>query len=103
MCGAPEQAEGLPALTAEQIGEQAVVQGVVRADGDAVPGAYVRLLDAGGDFVAEVRTSATGHFRFFAADGDLTLSVLAPGGVKGVATVIAAKGSVAESEITLAA
>lgn len=103
MCGAPEQAEGLPALTAEQIGEQAVVQGVVRADGDAVPGAYVRLLDATGEFVAEVRTSATGHFRFFAADGEWTLSVLAPGGVKGGATVKAAKGEVADSEITLAA
>ena len=103
MCGAPEQAEGLPALTAEQIGEQAVVQGVVRADGDAVPGAYVRLLDATGEFVAEVRTSATGHFRFFAADGEWTLSVLAPGGVKGGATVKAAKGEVAESEIALAA
>jgi uncharacterized protein YfaS (alpha-2-macroglobulin family) len=103
MCGAPEQAEGLPALTAEQIGEQAVVQGVVRVDGDAVPGAYVRLLDSTGEFVAEVRTSATGHFRFFAADGDWTLSVLAPGGGQGRATVTAAKGEVAESEITLAA
>ena len=103
MCGAPEQAEGLPALTAEQIGEQAVVQGLVVAGGEAVPGAYVRLLDSSGEFVAEVRTSATGHFRFFAADGDWTLSVMAPGGVTGTATVSAARGRVAESEITLAA
>jgi len=103
MCGAPDQPVGLPALTAEQIGEQAVVQGIVRSAGEAVAGAYVRLLDSSGDFVAEVRTSATGHFRFFAADGEWTLSVMAPGGVRGTAAVTAAKGSVAESEIALAA
>ena len=44
-----------------------------------VAGAYVRLLDSGGEFTAEVPTSATGHFRFFAGDGD-NLRTLAPGG-----------------------
>jgi hypothetical protein len=41
-----------------------------------VPGAYVRLLDSTGEFVAEVVTSATGDYRFFAAPGTWTLSVL---------------------------
>ena len=41
-----------------------------------MPGAYVRLLDATGEFTAEVVTSATGDFRFFAAPGKWTLSVL---------------------------
>jgi uncharacterized GH25 family protein len=34
------------------------------------------LLDGGGEFTAEVVTSATGDFRFFAAPGSWTLSVL---------------------------
>ena len=40
---------------------------------ESVAGAYVRLLDSSGEFTAEVPTSATGHFRFFAADGNWTL------------------------------
>ena len=38
----------------------------------------VRLLERTGEFTAEVPTSATGHFRFFAGDGDWTLRTLAP-------------------------
>jgi hypothetical protein len=41
-----------------------------------VPAAYVRLLDSTGEFTAEVVTSATGDYRFFAAPGAWTLSVL---------------------------
>ena len=40
--------------------------------GESSRGAYVRLLDSSGEFTAEVPTSATGHFRFFAADGNWT-------------------------------
>ena len=40
---------------------------------ESVGGAYVRLLDSSGEFAARVPTSATGHFRFFAADGNWTL------------------------------
>jgi len=53
-----------------------VVYGVVSKQEAPVPGAYVRLLDATGEFTAEVVTSATGDFRFFAAPGTWTLSVL---------------------------
>ena len=59
--------------------KEAVIQGRVLRGDDPVAGAYVRLLDSGGEFTAEVPTSATGHFRFFAGDGSWTLRTLAPG------------------------
>ena len=40
-------------------------------DGEPVTG-YVRLLDSTGEFTAEVPTSATGQFRFYAAEGTWT-------------------------------
>ena len=49
---------------------------MVSKDAAPVPGAYVRLLDGTGEFTAEVVTSATGDFRFFAAPGEWTLSVM---------------------------
>lgn len=74
MCGAPAQTPTLPAGI--DLTKETVIYGVV-SHGDApVPGAYVRLLDDGGEFTAEVVTSATGDFRFFAAPGRWTLSVL---------------------------
>jgi hypothetical protein len=74
MCGAPAQTPSLPAGV--DLEKETVIYGVV-SHGDApVPGAYVRLLDSTGEFTAEVVTSATGDFRFFAAPGVWTLSVL---------------------------
>src|SRR3954454_7697755 len=74
MCGAPEQTPTLPAGI--DIEKETVIYGVVSKDEAPVPGAYVRLLDEGGEFTAEVVTSGTGDFRFFAAPGTWTLSVL---------------------------
>ena len=74
MCGAPAQTPVLPAGI--DIEKETVIYGVVSAEDAAVPGAYVRLLDGTGEFTAEVVTSATGDFRFFAAPGSWTLSVL---------------------------
>jgi uncharacterized GH25 family protein len=74
MCGAPEQSPTLPAGI--DLEKETVIYGVVSKDGAPVPGAYVRLLDATGEFTAEVVTSASGDFRFFAAPGTWTLSVL---------------------------
>jgi len=74
MCGAPAQTPTLPAGV--DLDTETVIYGVVSKDGAPVPSAYVRLLDATGEFTAEVVTSATGDFRFFAAPGDWTLSVL---------------------------
>jgi uncharacterized GH25 family protein len=74
MCGAPEQTPTLPAGI--DVEKETVIYGAVTKDDAPVPGAYVRLLDGTGEFTAEVVTSATGDFRFFAAPGDWTLSVL---------------------------
>jgi len=74
MCGTPAQTPTLPAHI--DIEKETVIYGVVTKDGDPVPGAYVRLLDSSGEFTAEVVTSATGDYRFFAAPGSWTLSVL---------------------------
>ena len=98
MCGAT--AGGL-SLDGVDVAKEAVVQGQVLRDGEPVSNAYVRLLDRGGEFTAEVPTSATGHFRFFAADGDWTLRTLAPRAETVDQSVEAAVGSIAEVTITL--
>nr|WP_218566108.1 DUF1416 domain-containing protein [Vallicoccus soli] len=77
-----------------------VIQGVVQREGQPVGGAYVRLLDTDGEFTAEVPTSATGHFRFFAAPGTWTLRTLAPGASVD-RTVVAQQGVVSELEIAV--
>jgi len=74
MCGAPAQTPNLPAGI--DITKETVIYGVVSKNDAPVPGAYVRLLDSTGEFTAEVVTSASGDFRFFAAPGSWTLSVL---------------------------
>jgi hypothetical protein len=78
-----------------------VVQGRVTQNGTAVPVGYARLLNAGGDFVAEVPLGDDGGFRFFAAPGTWTLRVLAPGGVRAERTVSADIGKVAELEVAV--
>lgn len=77
MCGAPTQTPTLPAHI--DLSKETVIYGKVTNGEDEVPSAYVRLLDGNGEFTAEVVTSATGDFRFYAAPGEWTLSVLAPG------------------------
>jgi hypothetical protein len=74
MCGAPAQTPTIP--TGIDLTKETVIYGVVTKDGAAIPAAYVRLLDSTGEFTAEVVTSATGDFRFFAAPGQWSLSVL---------------------------
>src|SRR2546429_9918058 len=88
-CGAPEQSAPLPASV--DIEKETVISGIVRAGAEPVPGAYVRLLDATGEFTAEVVTSAAGQFRFFAAPGNWTLRALSRSGNRD-ATVSAARG-----------
>ena len=74
MCGAPAQSPSLPAGV--DIEKETVIHGVVTKDDAPVAAAYVRLLDGTDEFTAEVVTSATGNFRFFAAPGRWTLSVM---------------------------
>ncbi|MGE5830957.1 MAG: DUF1416 domain-containing protein [Micromonosporaceae bacterium] len=74
-CGAPEQSAPIPASA--DLTKETVITGEVRVDGgEPVAGAYVRLLDATGEFAAEVVTSPAGQFRFFAAPGRWTLRAL---------------------------
>jgi hypothetical protein len=96
-CGAPVGGAALPA----DAGRQAVVQGRVTQNGTGVPVGYARLLNEGGEFVAEVPLGEGGEFRFFAAPGTWTLRVLAPGGVRAQRTVSADTGQVAELEVTI--
>ena len=98
MCGAPAQTPDLPASI--DLTKETVIYGVVSKDGAAVPGAYVRLLDGTGEFTAEVVTSATGDFRFFAAPGSWSLSVLHKDG-NGKRSVEAAEPGLVEASITL--
>lgn len=96
-CGAPAGGAALPA----DVGNQAVVQGRVTRDGEAVPVGYARLLNEGGEFVAEVPLGADGGFRFFAAPGRWTVRVLAPGGVNTDRPVTAETGRVAAVEVSV--
>jgi hypothetical protein len=77
-CGAPEQTAVLPAGI--DLGKEIVLGGKVTSDGTPVGGAYVRLLDASGEFTAEVVSSRDGDFRFFAAPGEWTVRALHRGG-----------------------
>jgi hypothetical protein len=98
MCGATTGGLSVEGI---DLTKEAVVQGVVIRGSQPVPGAYVRLLDSGGEFTAEVPTSVTGHFRFFAAPGTWTVRVLAPGAEPVDRSVVANSGSVAELEVAI--
>lgn len=99
MCGAPDQAAKLPPGT--DLSKETVLTGRVVAGGEPVGGAFVRLLDGSGEFTAEVVSSASGAFRFFAAPGTWKLRVLAPGGIRAERTVSAATGEVTELEVAV--
>jgi hypothetical protein len=98
-CGAPAQTASLPATV--DLANEAVIQGTVVRGDDAVPGAYARLLDATGEFTGEVVTSDEGIFRFFAAPGDWTVRVLAPGGVSIDSTVTAQVGEISKLQVAI--
>ncbi len=74
-CGAPEQG-GDTLLGADGA---TVIDGSVSDTAGAVAGAYVRLLDRTGEFVAEVVSGPGGEFRFHVVPGDWTVRALAPG------------------------
>jgi hypothetical protein len=88
-CGAPDQAAPLPAGV--DVEKETVITGVVQAGDTPVGGAYVRLLDASGEFTAEVVTSPAGQFRFFASPGTWTVRALSREG-NGDTTVAADRG-----------
>ena len=98
MCGATTGGLSVAGINTTK---EAVIQGRVLRSGNPVSGAYVRLLDSDGEFTAEVPTSATGHFRFFAGDGEWTLRTLAPKADPVDKVVVASVGSVAEVVVAI--
>jgi uncharacterized GH25 family protein len=98
MCGATK---GGLSLDGVNVAKESVIQGQVLRGDEPVGNAYVRLLDKSGEFTAEVPTSATGHFRFFAAPGEWTLRTLAPKADVVDKKVTAQQGVVAEVEIPI--
>ena len=98
MCGATK---GGLSLDGVNVAKEAVIQGQVLRNDQPVGNAYVRLLDRTGEFTAEVPTSATGHFRFFAGAGDWTLRTLAPQAEPVDNVVHAEVGSVAEVTVAI--
>ena len=98
MCGATTGGLSLDGIN---VAKEAIIQGVVTRDGQPVDGAYVHLLDRSGEFTAEVPTSATGQFRFFAGPGEWTLRTLAPKAETNDKQVVAATGIVTEVSVAL--
>ena len=98
MCGATT---GGVSLDGVNVAKESVIQGVVKRGDQPVAGAYVRLLDRSGEFTAEVPTSATGQFRFFAAPGEWTLRTLAPRADVVDRKVVAQRGVVAEVAVAI--
>ncbi len=98
MCGATEGGLSLDGI---DVAKEAIIQGQVTKGSDPVGNAYVRLLDRTGEFTAEVPTSATGHFRFFAGPGDWTLRTLAPKAEPVDTAVTAERGSIAEVAVSV--
>ena len=97
MCGATTGGLSLEGI---DVAKETVIQGTVSAEGGPLAGAYVRLLDSTGEFTAEVPTSATGEFRFFAAPGEWTLRALSSKG-NAETTVTASQGKAAEVALTV--
>jgi Protein of unknown function (DUF1416) len=102
-CGARP---GGPSTDGIDLSKQTVIQGQILRDGssDSVPNGtavsngHVRLLDASGEFTAEVPTNAEGQFRFFAAPGTWTLVVQAPG-ARVEKKVVAVQGNASDTVI----
>ena len=82
------------------VAKEAVIQGIVTRGGEPVGGPTCGCSTATGEFTAEVPTSATGEFRFFAAPGTWTVRALVPGGTAD-RIVNAEIGEIAQVEVAL--
>lgn len=96
-CGAPTSLDGV------DVSKETVIQGIVSRNETPVSGAYVRLLDRTGEFTAEVPTTDSGEFRFFAGPGEWTVRTLAPGADPVDAAVVATQGAVNEVNVAVRA
>ncbi|NED99467.1 DUF1416 domain-containing protein [Phytoactinopolyspora halotolerans] len=98
MCGATT---GGVSIEGVDLAKETVIQGVVSRDDAPLAGAYVRLLDSSGEFTAEVPTSTTGQFRFFAAPGTWTVRTLAPGAETVDRSIVASQGAINTVDVTV--
>ena len=96
-CGAPAGGAAVPAGASGE----AVIEGHVTRAGAPLLAGYARLLNDGGEFVAEVPLGEDGGFRFFAAPGTWTVRVLAPGGVSTDQTVTAGYGHLTAVQVSV--
>ena len=94
-CGAPA---GGVTITKDKASKEAVIEGQVLRGGAPVSPGYARLRGSGDEFVAEVPLGEDGGFRLFAAPGEWTVLVLAPGGVRVEQGVTADIGSITKVE-----
>lgn len=112
MLTAPQQVRTLPSdvdlgpsgvdLAGVDLAKETVITGRVVDDaGQSVGGASVRLLDDSQEFTAELVTTASGGFRFFAAPGTWTVLALSKVG-NGDATVAPIGAGVHEIDIKVA-
>src|SRR5699024_12580086 len=94
MCGATSDSVSLDGI---DLNAQPVIQGVVSRDHAPLSGAYVRLLAASDEFVAELPTSATGQSGVFASPGERMIRTRPPrapttvrmaGAIQGVVAVL---------------
>ena len=100
MCAPPKQGLTLPASV--DLEKETVITGrVIDGSGQPVAGAFVRLLDAGNEFTAEVVASATGDFRFFAAPGTWKVRALSKVG-NGDAVVAPTGAGIHEVDVKVA-
>lgn len=97
-CGAPA---GGYTVSDDAGGREAIVEGRVTVGGKPASTGYARLRGTDDEFVAEVPLGEDGGFRFFAAPGEWTLVVLAPGGVRDERVIPAAVGQVTKVEVTV--
>jgi Protein of unknown function (DUF1416) len=95
-CGAPA---GGVTITKDKAGKEAIIEGQVLSGGVPVSTGYARLLGTGDEFVAEVPLGEDGGFRFFAAPGEWTLRVLAPGAIRVEQEVTADIGQITRVEL----
>ncbi|BBZ47332.1 DUF1416 domain-containing protein [Mycobacterium parmense] len=96
----PSQGSALP--VGVDLARETVITGrVVDRDGQAVGGAFVRLLDSSDEFTAEVLATPSGDFRFFAAPGSWRLRAQAAAG-NGDAVVQPSHAGIHEVDVKIA-
>ncbi|HVV31290.1 MAG TPA: DUF1416 domain-containing protein [Mycobacteriales bacterium] len=96
-CAPPVGGIGLEGI---DVSKETVIDGTVSSGGVPAGGVYVRLLDAAGEFTAEVVTSPQGEFRFFARPGRWTLRALSASGTADAA-VTAGLGAPVQVDLTV--